>query len=188
MLYIMRHGKTDWNVQYRLQGRTDIPLNDMGRSMAKTARETYRDVHFDICYVSPLIRAKETAEIFLQDRNIPIVVDERLAEMSFGEYEGMANIFQHPELPIYKLFKDPLNYVAAANAETFGDILARTRSFLDEIAIPLVEQGKDVLIVGHGAMNSALITNIRGVGIDRFWEIGIENCKLIQLIPWEENS
>lgn len=187
MLYIMRHGKTDWNALYRLQGRTDIPLNDDGRQMALNARETCLNIDFDICYVSPLVRARETAELVLKDRNIPIVVDERLAEMCFGEYEGFSNSLAHPELPINKLFKDPLNYVADKGAESFEEILSRTRSFLDEVAIPLVNQGKDVLIVGHGAMNSALITNVRGVGIERFWEIGIENCKLIQLIPWEQN-
>ena len=63
MLYIIRHGKTDWNVRHKMQGRTDIPLNEEGRQMAEAAREDYRDVHFDICFCSPLIRAKETAEI-----------------------------------------------------------------------------------------------------------------------------
>ena len=53
MLYIMRHGKTDWNALHKLQGRTDIPLNEEGRAMARAAREQYREVHFDICYCSP---------------------------------------------------------------------------------------------------------------------------------------
>ena len=47
MLYIMRHGRTDWNQQRRIQGRTDIPLNDEGREMARKAAEEYKDVHFD---------------------------------------------------------------------------------------------------------------------------------------------
>ena len=50
MLYVMRHGKTDWNKVYKLQGRTDIPLNDEGRQMAERAAAEYADVHFDICY------------------------------------------------------------------------------------------------------------------------------------------
>ena len=90
MLYIMRHGKTEWNQQHKLQGRTDIPLNDEGRKMAEAAHTEYLDVHFDVCYTSPLIRAKETAEIVLRDRNVPIITDDRLVEMSFGCYEGLA--------------------------------------------------------------------------------------------------
>ena len=81
MLYIMRHGKTDWNLKYKLQGKTDIPLNDMGRQMAEEAHERYKDVHFDVCYCSPLRRARETAEIVLSGRDIPMIIDDRLAEM-----------------------------------------------------------------------------------------------------------
>ena len=84
MLYIMRHGKTDWNAKHKLQGRTDIPLNEEGIQMAEQAKEKYKDVNFDICYCSPLVRAKQTAEIVLEGRNIPIVYDDRLMEMCVG--------------------------------------------------------------------------------------------------------
>ena len=50
MLYIIRHGQTDWNVRHRLQGKTDIPLNENGRRMAGEARDKYRDIRFDICF------------------------------------------------------------------------------------------------------------------------------------------
>ena len=63
MLYIMRHGKTDWNALHKLQGRTDIPLNEEGRLMALKAHEEYKSWNIDVCYCSPLIRAVETAQI-----------------------------------------------------------------------------------------------------------------------------
>ena len=107
MLYIMRHGKTDWNELHKLQGHTDIPLNEKGRLMAKAAHDEYMDVHIDLCFASPLIRARETAEIFLQGRDIPIEIDERLKEMCFGEYEGTENSFQIPDCPINVIFEDP---------------------------------------------------------------------------------
>ena len=97
MLYIMRHGKTDWNVLHKLQGHTDIPLNEEGRRMAEAAREQYKDINFDVCYCSPLIRARETAQIFLEGREVPIICDDRLMEMSFGVYEGTENSFQIPD-------------------------------------------------------------------------------------------
>ena len=68
MLYIMRHGKTDWNALHKLQGRTDIPLNDEGRLMASKAHEEYKSLNIDVCYCSPLIRAVETAQIVLKNR------------------------------------------------------------------------------------------------------------------------
>ena len=52
MLYIMRHGSTDWNENHKLQGRVDIPLNENGRDMARKAADLYKDVHFDVCYCS----------------------------------------------------------------------------------------------------------------------------------------
>ncbi len=182
MLYIMRHGKTDWNLEYRLQGRTNIQLNEMGVEQAKNAAIEYKDIHFDICFVSPLDRAMNTAKLFLEGRDIPIVVDERLVEMGFGEYEGMAHIYQHPELNIYKVFKDPTNYVPDKGAESFEELISRTSAFLNEVALPLVDEGKDVLIVGHGAMNSAIVNTIRGITLEHFWDEGIENCRLIKLI------
>lgn len=182
MLYIIRHGKTDWNVRHKLQGRTDIPLNDEGRQMAEAAREQYRDVHFDLCFCSPLIRARETAEILLRDRNIPIITDDRLMEMSFGSFEGLENSFQIPDCPVNELFFHPEQYVALPGAgENLDDLFARTGDFLREKVDPLLKEGKDVLIVGHGAMNSSIVCQVRGLPRDQFWSAGIENCKLMQL-------
>ena len=183
MLYIMRHGRTDWNVRHKLQGRTDIPLNEEGRRMAEKAREEYRDVPLDICYSSPLVRARETAEIVLRGRGIPILTDDRLREMSFGEYEGTENSFSIPECPINVVFQKPEAYTqSVGGAETFDELFARTGEFLTEVIDPLMARGKNVLIVGHGAMNLSIIGRIREIPISEFWSPGIENCKMIRLI------
>lgn len=182
MLYIMRHGKTDWNVIHKLQGRTDIPLNDEGRKMAEIAGKEYRNVNFDLCYCSPLIRARETAEIVLQGRNIPILYDDRLKEMGFGIYEGIENSFQIPDCPVNVLFQNPSQYVAVEGGESFEELFARTGSFLKEVITPALEENKDILIVGHGAMNSSIVCQVKGIPLDRFWETGIENCRLIRLM------
>ena len=182
MLYIMRHGKTDWNVVHKLQGKTDIPLNDMGINMAREARERYMDVHFDVCYCSPLTRARQTAELVLEGRNVPIIIDDRLAEMGFGIYEGVQEVFEKPECPVRVLFFNPEKYEAKGGAESLEDLLKRTNEFLEEVAYPLVEQGKDVLILGHGAMNSAIIGNVKHKTLEEFWAEGIENCRLIKLL------
>lgn len=182
MLYIMRHGKTDWNALYKLQGRVDIPLNDEGIQMAEKAAEEYRDVHFDICFCSPLIRARKTAEIVLSGRDIPIITDDRLMEMSFGEYEGTENNWGNPESPINVLFDSPETFTSAGGSETLDELYARTGEFLRETVYPLTGQGKDVLIVGHGAMNSSIICQVKNIPVKDFWSAGIENCKLMKLI------
>lgn len=183
MLYIIRHGKTDWNVCHRLQGRTDIPLNDEGREMARKAREEYKDVHFDICFCSPLIRARETADILLEGRGVPIVTDKRLEEMCFGVYEGMQDIFSIPDCPMNTFFFSPEKYTTPVEgAESMEELFARTGEFLETAVFPLLKEGKDVLIVGHGAMNSSIVCRVRNMPLEKFWSAGIENCKLMKLM------
>ncbi len=181
MLYIMRHGKTDWNEQYRLQGRTDIPLNEEGIRMAQEAAVKYKEIPFDICFVSPLLRARKTAELLLAGRKVDIVPDDRLQEISFGKYEGTRNVFQHPECPIYNFFQDPTHYRAVDGAESYEELFARTGEFLQERVMPLLAEDKTVLIVGHGAMNNSIISRLRGIPLERFWETAIPNCELIQV-------
>ena len=183
MLYIMRHGRTDWNDKHKLQGRTDIPLNAEGRCMAEKAAEEYRDVPLDVCWCSPLIRARETAKIVLRGRDVPSFTDDRLREMSFGEYEGLENSFSIPDCPVNVIFQAPEKYTASVGgAETFDELFARTGSFLREVIDPLLEQEKNVLIVGHGAMNLSIISQIRNLPRKEFWSTGIENCRMIRLL------
>ncbi len=183
MLYIMRHGRTDWNVRQKLQGRTDIPLNDEGRAMAEKAREEYRETPLDLCYCSPLSRAEETARIVLTGRDIPIIRDDRLREMSFGAFEGIENYFTDPDFPLSALFQKPEAYTASVGgSESFEELFARTGAFLKEVVDPLMRQEKNVLIVGHGAMNMSIISQIRGLSIRDFWSPGIESCKLVRLL------
>lgn len=182
MLYIMRHGKTDWNDKHKLQGKTDIPLNKEGREMAERAGIEYQDVHFDICYCSPLMRSKETAKTVLKGRNVPIIIDERLSEMGFGIYEGMENSFQDTTCPINVLFTNPERYNAVLDGESLEQLYLRTGSFIKEIIWPQLDQQKDILIVGHGAMNSSIISQIKDYPVEQFWSEGIEQCKLMRLV------
>ena len=119
MLYIIRHGKTDWNELHKLQGRTDIPLNESGRKMARDAGQRYKEINFDICFCSPLVRAKETAELLLEGRDVPIIEDDRLKEMSIGIYEAVENCFEREDIPVRTIFKEPEKYTEAfENAES----------------------------------------------------------------------
>jgi probable phosphoglycerate mutase len=104
-IYYVRHGETDWNVQHRLQGRHDVPLNDKGRVQAVRCAEVLRDLlerdglrAADCGYVSsPLIRARETMGIMRTALGLApegIAIEPRLAEISFGEWEGLT----YPEI------------------------------------------------------------------------------------------
>ena len=186
MLYIMRHGKTDWNEQRKLQGQTDVPLNEEGREMALAAGREYAGIHLDVCYCSPLVRAKETAELFFKERkeDIPVIFDHRLKEMGFGVYEGVAESFGILDCPVNVFFKHPEEYtVPVDGGESMDELFERTGEFLKERVYPDLEAGKDVLIIGHGAMNSSIICQVKfNSDRSRFWEEGIPNCKMIKLL------
>ena len=172
----------EWNALHKIQGRTDIPLNEEGRLMAEKACEEYKDLHIDVCYCSPLIRAVETAQIVLKNRKIPIIKDERLMEMSFGDYEGIENSFAIPDCPINILFQKPGEYhESIGGAETWEELFARTGAFLKEVIEPQLQEGKDILIVGHGAMNASIICQVKGMPIEEFWSAGLEQCKILEV-------
>lgn len=182
MLYILRHGKTDWNAAYKIQGSTDIPLNDEGREMALRAANENPELSFDVCYCSPLSRAVETAEIFLKGKETPIITDERLREMGFGGAEGTEKVFEKPDLFLYKFFNDPAGYIPEMGAESIDELYERTGCFLKEMNILSEAENKNILIVGHGAMNCSIINRIRNVELKDFWKYMTGNCELVRLL------
>lgn len=181
MLYIIRHGQTDWNKAELVQGQTDIPLNEAGIKMAREAAIAYKDIHFDVCFSSPLVRAYETARLMLDGRNINIITDDRLKEISFGEYEGSKRAVVDASNPVYPLFHTPESYQATGGAEGVEEICKRTGEFYLERVKPLLDDEKDVLIVGHGAMNCSLIRGILNLPVEDFWSGMTGNCKLLKI-------
>ena len=183
MLYIMRHGKTAWNAVHKLQGKTDVPLNEEGRQMVEEAAKRYRATHFDVCYCSPLTRARETAEAVLRGRDVPIIADVRLEEMGFGVCEGTTDFMVNPENPIHLLFKSPEDYrVPAEGGESLQALYTRTGEFLREVVEPELRQGKDILIVGHGAMNASIVCQVRQMPVKDFWSAKMKNAELVRLL------
>ncbi|MDE7059311.1 MAG: histidine phosphatase family protein, partial [Lachnospiraceae bacterium] len=83
-IYLIRHGETDYNKGRRLQGVTDIPLNERGIALAEQTARELLEIRFDKIFTSPLVRAKKTAEIIRGERKIPIIVTDGLREISFG--------------------------------------------------------------------------------------------------------
>ena len=101
LIYIVRHGETDWNKEHKVQGAVDIPLNKYGIHLAEETADGLENIRFDAAYSSPLSRAKKTAEVILKGRNIKIKEDKRIQEICFGAYEGMciAVSYTHLTLP-----------------------------------------------------------------------------------------
>lgn len=89
VFYIFRHGETDWNKERRCQGHTNIPLNDNGRAQAQALAERMLNIQLDVIISSDLERALVTGQTVADRKAVPLIIDQRLREMSYGKAEGM---------------------------------------------------------------------------------------------------
>ena len=181
-IYFIRHGETDWNVQRKVQGRSDIPLNDYGRELAYATKKGLEDegVKFDKAFCSPLIRAVETAKILLEDTDIEPIPDPRLIEIDFGEYEGFSIPLAKTDskyAEFGKCFNDPANY-HPKSGEDFEALYARSRSFVNEVLIPLENKTSTVLVAAHGALIRGILNVIEGLPVTDFWKKVQANCSV----------
>lgn len=184
-IYITRHGETDWNTQWRLQGRTDTELNNKGLAQARQSYEAFcrEGIFFDKVYSSPLKRALKTAQIMSGLSQENIVKDKRIIEFCFGDAEGKtpSEREEDPELRDFKYFFDaPDLYIARSTAESFESALERTAEFWEK-EIRSLEAEKDienVLIVTHGGTMQALLMHLDGRSLKDFWKTKMPNCTM----------
>ena len=163
LIYIVRHGVTEWNKLKKLQGAADVPLAKEGIRLAEETGKALKDVKFDICFTSPLSRAKQTAECILGNRDIPIIPDKRIQEINFGVLEGdkvrdPEGNYIDPQIEIF--FKDPVNFKRPENGENIFDVIARTKDFWEEKTTDPSLADKTILVASHGCAVRALLQNI----------------------------
>lgn len=181
-LYIIRHGETDWNIVRRLQGRSNTKLNDRGRELARITGKALRNVPFTRCYSSPLDRAMETAQILLENRNIPIIPDDRLCEIGFGIYEGLICSKKNYEIPdpeFMYFFSASEKYHCPEGGESLEQLCTRTTAFLRELAENPEFEEETILITTHGAALRGLLSSIQMEDLSQFWKGGVyKNCSV----------
>ena len=143
MIYIIRHGQTDWNIEHRTQGHTDIALNKNGIEQAELITQKIANLKIDNIISSDLKRAYMTAQIINKKFNKTIEEDKRLREFCFGTLEGITRDKITQE--IWDDFnKNPKQF----NAETKEEIFNRIKSFIDDIKSNNIN--KNTLVVTHG--------------------------------------
>ena len=171
-IYIIRHGQTVWNKERKLQGSTDIELTEEGRKMASLTGQGMKGITFDKVFSSPLKRAYETAQLIHAESNVVIEIDERIREVSFGEYEGLNvdEMLNNEACGFYHFFDKPELYRAAEHGETLEDVILRGKEFIEDKILPLEGKAQRVMIVAHGAMNKALLAAMLGRELKDFWK------------------
>ena len=144
MLYFVRHGQTDDNVNHIISGaESDVPLNAVGISQAKSMAQKVKDFKFDLIFCSPMKRARQTLhEISRFHKDVPVFFDERLVERYHGALEGQPDTTAN--------HWDLNHQVHFAGLESVDQMFSRVKSFLEEIFEKY--QNKNILVVAHNGV------------------------------------
>ena len=162
-LLLARHGETDWNRELRIQGSSDIELNELGRRQAQSLAQELTDVDLDAIYASDLRRARATAAAVAATHGLEVTLDPRLRERSFGSWEGLT--------------REDVNAMPPGShhdGETDEEVRERMLAAVREIAA--AHPGEEVLIVSHGGALNTLWHHALGVRVERW-----ANCAVHKL-------
>ena len=163
-LYIVRHGKTLFNQKHLIQGCCDSPLTPEGIQQAQKLHDELENIPFHACYVSPMHRAIETATTIIQDRDIPLFINNNLKEFNFGSIEGDS---EEKLKTIYPIL----------HGDNMPDFTKRILKGLDEIHAKNKEG--NILVVTHSGVITALLNAISNLSEKDI--IRIKNCSVTQL-------
>lgn len=175
-LVLLRHGRTSWNAEDRYQGRTDIPLDEVGQQQVLGAVERFAQVDFDLVLSSPLQHAVSTAEAMVVDRDVDVVLDDDLVETDGGVWEGLsfAEITDRwPEEYAAWRGSDPQAGPVDGEIprEAGGRVVSALARHLGDGDRPGDQAGTappSVLVVAHGSCLRAATAMLAGLGAERY--------------------
>ncbi len=175
-LYFVRHGKTEWNGQYRFQGKSDIPLNDEGCAQAKKLALRIGGWKDARILSSTLSRAFTTAEILAASCSGTVEPRAGLAEMGFGAWEGLS-IFEAEATDPQKFREWKRNPFECTppGGELFPDIRVRLSEVLDEA---LASESERLLLVSHGGIIRAALSLLLELSTESVWRMKLSNCSV----------
>jgi alpha-ribazole phosphatase len=195
-LWLVRHGLTEWNVQQRFCGHSDVPLSARGRVQARWLARRLEKEAISTIYTSDLARARETATIIASQRTpaLQVKVSAAWREMDFGAWEGLT--FSE----IADQFKDQLGFFSdpehfsPPNGESLAHLLQRVQAELAAIAYSDdMQMEGDAVIVSHGGPLRILLCSILGMPVERQWQLRLDHGSLSAIdllltheptVPW----
>ncbi|KAJ6765779.1 BROAD-SPECIFICITY PHOSPHATASE YOR283W-RELATED [Salix purpurea] len=172
---LVRHGQSTWNEEGRIQGSSDFSvLTKKGEGQAETSRQMLIDDSFDVCFSSPLIRSKRTAEIIWGSRKVNMITDSDLREIDLYSFQGLLK--HEGKAKFGAAFRQW--QIDAANFNIDGhfpvrELWGRARNCWNKI---LAHESRSVLVVAHNAVNQALVATAIGLGTEYFRILLQSNC------------
>jgi alpha-ribazole phosphatase len=175
-IYLVRHGQTDHNKGLKLQGVTDIELNETGLIQAVSVAKRIAEYSIQKIYSSDYKRAIQTAKKIEKYTGAEVIVNSSLREIDMGEWEGADwdRIKRlHPEY--YSEWSKHIIDMPYPGGESGGDVLKRIDTFITEL---VNSHYKNVAIVTHGGVIKVLLSSLLGMGQEKRFRLDIDNCSL----------
>jgi len=166
-LYLVRHGESEYNAKKIIQGHIDTFLTPKGIFQARLAGEQLKKYNIEKIYTSDLRRAYQTATVIGDILGIEPIVDERIREMHFGKWEGLAYeiIYENHIESWHSWLKNPVA-CPLPTQEDFEEFEKRLKDFINEIKS---KNEENILIVGHGGSIQGIICMETGIGFENIW-------------------
>ncbi|MET3107720.1 putative phosphoglycerate mutase [Oxalobacteraceae bacterium GrIS 2.11] len=201
-LLLIRHGETDWNLERRLQGHVDIPLNATGHQQAKAVAGALASEHLDLVVSSDLQRAMQTAEAIAAHKNLDCQIDREWRERSFGGFEGELIGSLEQRFPVeYAAWRNhdidslfPLNPGTGDHGETVRQFQARIESALLNLTR---YDAQKIVVVAHGGvlecvhriaqhlpLNAPRTVSLLNASINRFALSVVDDQMVLNLVQW----
>jgi broad specificity phosphatase PhoE len=177
-LLLIRHGETDWNIQGRMQGLTDRPLNSFGIFQAQQlAARLVAEERIELLYTSPLLRARRTAEIIGAEFDLEPVPDDRLVERSAGPFEGLTAEESAQSLPEqWRIWRESRGQASIEGVEPRSAFLARVVSFLATLCT--LGERQNIAIVTHGGTLGMLLASLLKLDVSLRLPFRFDNASL----------
>ena len=181
-IYIIRHGQTQSNLKNQYYGRLDVPLTDQGVQQMKALSFELSNIQFDKIYTSNARRALESLEICLPTYHHQAIIDERLCEINFGDFEGKTYQEISKEYPqeVIHWQRDWKNFLPP-QGESFIQFYLRVSDIFKEIISNEVD---NIFIMAHSGVIKAIYCYVLGQNLDLYWNFTCHNGK-INIIQYE---
>ena len=168
-LYLIRHGQTAFSRENRFCGTSDPELTEAGHAMAEAFARAYAPIAWDAIYTSPLLRARQTADAVARATRVPAVIDEGLAEIAYGEWEGLGVEQVQARWPeAYAYWAEDVASRGAPGGETAFHVAARAMRAVE--AIRTRHEAGNVLLVSHKATLRIITCALLGLDVRLFRE------------------
>lgn len=172
---MIRHGETALNAKGCYYGRTDAVLSEKGISQARYLKEILKEISFDYIVASPLVRAYNTAQIVMEEREQEIFGDRRLMEQDFGIFEGMTyKEIQNTYPKELDAWNEEFSTYRIPKGESFADVRSRAEDFLRDIPSGRESKGEKMLIAAHKGTLGHLLAAMLKLPLDGYWNFVFE--------------